>query len=256
MYDITTTANNVETWTALGVDLPKDLTTALTTLDAVRWVEAPAPMVDPSKITAKNADTVVQAVTDDLVRQEKHAQAKRLVTDRVAREVLRTAGAAVPSVIDQLTPRFDAAVATFKAAVDKLPEELTADGLVKAGPDALKAYGDAKEAAGVIARIDSWLAGLVQLPAYGGRRPHAALRVFAPEDPAQLRVLVDAASATKVDALVRDLDPVLLAGVRAGITTELHTPIEADQLQQEIQAQADRARAEAPGGVAVMRRGR
>lgn len=247
MFDLNTTATNVDSWSNLGVDLPKELTEALAAFDAARYVEAPAPLVNADKLNAKNIGQTVQEVTDELVKAEKHAEAVRMVRNSLARRVLREAGAAVPSILEDLTPRFDAAVAKFREAAAKLPQDLSSDSLVKAGPEALKAYGDAKEAAAVIAGIDAWVASLTQLPAYGGRRPFAPLRIFNPQSPAEFETLRKAKDQTNVDALVRDLGPVLLAGVRAGIDTEIHDPIEADRIEQGVQAAAEAARRERAG---------
>lgn len=253
MYDLTTTAQNVSDWSALGVDLPASLTKPLGLLEEARWVEAPVPVVDLDKLTAKNLGQAVEQVTDDLLRAEKHAQAKRVVLDKIARRVLQEAGAAVPGIIEQLNPRFDAAAAAFKAAVDKLPEDLTADALVKAGPEALVALGEARTAAATIRGIDSWLASLRGIPAYSLHNPHPSLRVFAPENPDQLRVLVKAHNDPNVDPLVRDLGPVLLAGIRAGVPTALHTPDDAAQLEQQLEDEAAAAARRLPRGVTTLR---
>lgn len=242
MMDVTLTAANIESWSNLGVDLPKGLTEALAAFDAARYVEAPAPLVNADKLNAKNVGQTVQAVTDELVKAEKHAEAVRTVRNSLARRVLREAGAAVPSILEDLTPRFDAAVEKLKEAVAGMPEYPTSDNLVKAGPDALQAYVEAKEAAAVIHGVDAWVTSLSQLPAYGGRRPFAPLRIFKPKSPAEYRKLVRAHEDRHgVDPSIRDLGPVLLDGVRAGIDTEIHDPIEADRIEKSLQAAAAEA---------------
>ncbi|WP_138843892.1 hypothetical protein [Rhodococcus pyridinivorans] len=239
MFDPTFIATKISNdWGNLGVRLPKTLKEAIAVYDEVQYVEAPHPYVDPKTITTDNVGDVVAQVTDDLVAAEKHAEAKRRVREALARQVLNAAGAAVPTLLEGLKPQFEAAVAKFQSAAGRLPYDLSAESLVKAGPDALAALGEAREASAEIKRIDSWLAHLVDLPAYGGHDSDPALRLFAPETPEQLHVLTNARANKRHDQLVKELDPVLWHGIKAGVPTALNTPHDIARIREELEEKA------------------
>ncbi|UPK65309.1 hypothetical protein MYP14_08335 [Rhodococcus pyridinivorans] len=239
MFDPTFIATKVSNdWGNLGVRLPKTLKEAIAVYDEVQYVEAPHPYVDPKTITTDNVGDVVAQVTDDLVAAEKHAEAKRRVREALARQVLNAAGAAVPTILEGIKPGFEAAVTKFAKAAERLPDDLSSDSLVKAGPDALVALGEAREAAAEIKQVESYLASLVQLPAYSVFGHHPALRIFAPESPEQLSVLTNARNNKRHDPLVRELGPILWHGIKAGVPTALNTPDESARIRDELEEKA------------------
>jgi hypothetical protein len=176
MFDRTTIVTSITNWPALGVKLPKPLADKLDVFDAVRYVEtAHAVTVDTSAITAKNAEDAVAELATRLLptqadpgKSSALEQAKATILDRLGSEILSAATEALPEVIDQLRPGFERAVSAFVEAVKGLPEELTSEALVAAGPSVLSEYQNAREAASVIASMDSWLAGLINPPRLRG----------------------------------------------------------------------------------------
>lgn len=90
--------------------------------------------------------------------------AKVAIMDRLGSEVLALASAAVPEMVEQLRPGFERSTSLYVETVAKLPEELTSEALVKAGPSVLADFQTAQSAAQVIATMDAWLAGLTQCP--------------------------------------------------------------------------------------------
>ena len=154
----------------------------------------------------------------------------------LARNILHAAGAAVPEVIEKVRPAFERAVSEYAEAVEALPEKISSSALVDAGPEALGAYQTALGAVAVINRVDAWLAGLAQLPAYAGRDNEPALRVLKPANRAEFQTLVNAAG-NNVDPYHQRLNSLYIAAVREGIEFAIHTPIETAEIRQRIEAQ-------------------
>jgi hypothetical protein len=244
MFDRISAVTAITNWPALGVKLPKPLADKLDVFDAVRYVEtAHAVTVDTSAITAKNAeDAVAELATRLLPAQAEPGktsmleQAKAAILHRLGFEILSAAAEALPDVIDQLRPGFERAVSAFVESVKNLPEPLTSEALVSAGPNVLTEYQNAREAASVIATVDSWLATLNQLPAYAGLQTSPALRVLSPANRGELAKLHTAHERRNADPLEIELGRLYLAAAREGIGFRLNTPAEAEQLKQIIES--------------------
>ncbi|BCN45257.1 hypothetical protein [Prescottella equi] len=236
--DINVTVDKIATWQdALGVKLPKPLTDLLAVRDELAYVETShEPVIDVSRVKPANVADEVEAVARELAVKAERFEARSRLLSALNRKILHAATAAVPDVIEQLTPVFGQAAHTYADAVAKLPEELSSDSLVVAGPDALAAFGAAVEAAKHLAAVDQWLAGLSQLPGYAAEA-HPALRVCAPSDYQQMHTLLTAHNAAgTVDPLVREVGPVYLAAARAGAGFEILTPAESVELRRELEA--------------------
>jgi len=144
MYDSISTAHAVSSWNSLGVKLPKELSTAIDKFEAIRWIETGHTVqFDLADITAANAEEklvefanrLVPALkTGDHLSRTPLEEAKRRMLDATAREVLGKATAAVPVVIEQLTPEFDTHAAAYTAAIGDLPEKVDSGSLLQAGP--------------------------------------------------------------------------------------------------------------------------
>ncbi|MDV6246881.1 hypothetical protein [Rhodococcus opacus] len=240
MLDITTVAGNVSHWADLGLKLPAGLTKYSDLLEELKWsAQKPTPVIDVDKLNTKNLAATIETISAELAAAEHHDDAVLRTRRELARAIVREAGVFVPDALEQLRPRFDTEVARYTEAVSKLPTELTSDSLVKAGPDALAAFGVASEAAGFIAAVDHWLASLNNLPATAGFQQEPVLRVTAPETMADLRKLEKAGNATKVDALVTQVGKVYLAAAQNGIKFQMNIPREAAQIRAGIdQAEA------------------
>jgi hypothetical protein len=235
MFDVFYTASTISNdWPEVVGKLPKALTEAIDAFDAVRVVEEPYTGFDASEVTAKNASETVTKLAADLVVASQFDEAQRRVSGALAGRILRTAGAVVPEVIDSLRPAFDKAVAEFADAVSELPDDVSSDALVAAGPAVLADYHRALAAQADIARIDRWLDSLVNLPAFAGQPHEPATRVLNPLNRSQFHALGNAASSS--DQLGQ-LNPIYVAAVREKIEFELHDPAEAASIRQEIEAQ-------------------
>ena len=239
MYiDPTVTAANVSDWTALGIKLPADLTKLIDAYEALRYVEVGhQPVIDVTKLKASNAAAEVDKIAGELSLNEQREEAKRRLLATLANKIVREAGDAVPDLVEQLTPGFETEAAKFAEAVAKLPQELSPETIVaSADPSVLTAFGDAKQAASHLAAVDAWVAGLSQLPQFAGVESQPVLRVLAPDTHSRLHTLLTARNGVNHDELVRQINPVFLKAARLGISFEIHTPREADQLRQRLEA--------------------
>ncbi|UNQ40231.1 hypothetical protein MPC38_02905 [Prescottella equi] len=254
MFDITTTALSVSDWTALGLQLPKPLADKLDTLEAVRYVETEGPVTSTEKLTARNAEAKVAELAVELATAAQMQAAKSRLVQSLSREIVHAASAAVPELIEQLQPRFDASTAKFTEAVSKLPEVLTSEAIVGTGdPEVLAAFTEAQRAAADIKAIEQFLASLAQLPKYTSK-PIPALRVFRPETAGQARELNSAYQAVNVSEMVRGIGNHLIAGVRLGIPFGMNTPTEVEQMVHRLEAEAQAA--QGTDTVSIFPRGR
>lgn len=169
-------ASQVTDWTNLGIKIPKDLAKAVGIFEAARWAEVGyAPRFDLDSLTPDNAEAKIRELAQSVALSVPQGpngasgsvlvMAKQQVMDAAARRVLSLARAAVPDAIKQLAPRFSKAAEAYTEAVSKLPDEITSDTLVSAGPDAVEAYGQARTAAGY---LDGSAPGWRVPPAWAG----------------------------------------------------------------------------------------
>jgi hypothetical protein len=107
--------------------------------------------------------------------------------------------------------------------------------LVAAGPSVLSEYQTAREASLVIARLDSWLASVSQLPIYAGLKTSPALRVLSPSTRGELSKLMTAHSSHKADPVEIELGTVYVAAAREGIAFELNSPTESATIRDRIE---------------------
>jgi hypothetical protein len=197
-------------------------------------------------ITAKNAEDAVADLAARLLPTQSEPgkpgkrsaldQAKDGILNRLGFEILSAAAEALPEVIEQLRPGFERAVSSFVDAVNNLPEKLSSEALVAAGPSVLSEYQNAREAASVIASMDSWLAGLITLPAYAGLQTSPALRVLSPSNRGELAKLRAAHESRNADPLEMELGKLYLAAAREGIAFSLNTPVDSARIRDDIES--------------------
>jgi hypothetical protein len=244
MFDRIATVTTITNWPALGVKLPKPLADKIEVFDAVRYVETRHPVtIDTSAITAKNADDAVAELAARIVPAHADAgevsaldKARSAILNQLGLEIMREAAQALPDVIDQLRPGFDRAVSSFVEAVENLPEPLTSEALVAAGPSVLSDYQAAREAASVIATMDAWLATLNQLPIFAGLPTPPALRVLSPSTRSELSKLTTVHGSHKADSVEAALGTIYVVAAREGIEWSLNTPAESAQIRQTIES--------------------
>ena len=237
MFDLVNTAHAVGNWSALGVQLPPSLKQLLDTLEQLRWAEVPDPEIDVDKLVkSKDVAAELERIATELATVDKGLEAKQRASYALARKVIREASEVVPDLIEQLRPAFAVAAAKYADAISKLPDDITAEALVTAGPDALVALGEAREAVATLATIDQWLVGLTDLPAYAGVPADRILRILAPANYVQLVALTTAADDPSHDRLALELNPVWLTAVRLGVPFEIHDPREAASVREQVEA--------------------
>ncbi|CAA0127420.1 Uncharacterised protein [Mycolicibacterium vanbaalenii] len=163
------TAKQISRWTNLGIELPDELTAALDRFEALQYVEVGhRPTFDLESVTAENAEEKVREFAkvlanhipmrlEDGVSASVLESSKSWALNAAAIALKRTAAQSVPQIIDALEPEFEEHAEAYAEAALALPETITSDTLVKAGPDALAAYGVAKEEAAYIGGISSWI---------------------------------------------------------------------------------------------------
>ena len=235
MYDAPTIARTIaENWEhLLGTPLPKDVANAANTLHEVEYLDPPLPAFDSHGLNPARVGAAVEKHAAELAAVAAFDVAKDQARKSIAQDVIAAADAAVPALLEQLRPEFDAAVVTYTEAVGELPDTFTGDTIAEAPADVQNAYRDACEAAAVIRRVDRWLASLGDLPSHRSPTPDRELRVLAPTTRAELR---DVMSDPKVSKAEAKLDGMYLNAARIGVAFEMHTPAEATALRKLIDA--------------------
>ncbi|EEN89440.1 hypothetical protein RHOER0001_4360 [Rhodococcus erythropolis SK121] len=249
MYDIISTADAVSRWNSMGVKLPEELATAVDVFEAIRWVETGHTVqFDLADITAANAEEKLVEFANRLVPELKTGdhfsrtpleEAKHRMLEAAASGVLGKATAAVPVVIEQLTPEFDTHAAAYTAAVADLPEKVDSDSLLQAGAGAVTAYEIARAEAAWLKQVSSWVAGTRGLPSFAGLDVEVALRILRPADALQLAKL-DAAQYKTANQTLGALDKVLYTAAREGIEFGINTLRECAEIRQSLEQVSSR----------------
>jgi tetratricopeptide (TPR) repeat protein len=229
VYSYSDKATLISQWTSIA-ELPKALAEAIDLFDEVRYVQEPAG-IDVDKITPKNLDETVNRVAAEQAARERFSSARSLVSEALARKVIRLAVDAVPGIIEQLRSGFDEAAEEFVKAVEFLPNELTAAALIDAGPAALEAYQRAQTAQQAIARVDGWLASLPSVPGLGAVESSWVLRVMTP------RTRADHSKIMGATPNELGLNPHYVVAARNSIEFQLHTPVEQRMLHEAVESQ-------------------
>jgi hypothetical protein len=243
MFDLTGTADRIARW-GDQLDLPKSLVAAIAVYREAQLVADPFDQPTAADINVKNVATTVAELAGQMAAKAQFTQARAWVLGVLARAVLAEARAALPVLMEQMEPVFDAAVERLVAASAMLPNHsgLTNDALVGAGVQAITAYGQAQEAAAVLNTIDQWLAGLVDL--LGGDHDGHLLRCLDPADRAELKVI-----SGQFAPAVAAAGGAWLAAAQSGIAFKMNTPAEASARKHEIESEP------MPEGLAAIRRG-
>lgn len=245
MYDPRAIAIGVSRWTGLGVELPKELAGAIETFEALLYTEVEYPLTfDEAGVTAANAESKIRELAEELTIQQVIAEAKTKAVNEVARRVIRLARAAVPDVIEQLTPEFNERAEAYQAAVSKLPEELTAETLVAAGADAVTAYGQAQQEAHYLNGISSWVAGTG--PLGFGNVMYPVLRILRPTSPMEL-IKLEEAHQQPANPTLAPVNPVLYRAARMGVEFGINTLTECAEISQRLETLGLQAAAAAFG---------
>lgn len=220
-------------WTNLGVKLPKGLSSAIDVFEAVRYVETGhEPVFDIDSLTTANAEAKIRELALEVAVKNSLQRAKDVAKDAAEFALVNAAGAAVPEIIEQVTPVFDRHAEAYVTAVSKLPNELTADTLISAGPEAVQAYQDAKIEAGYLEGVSTWLATLHELPAYASAAD-PCLRILRPTSIIELSKIEGARHSA--NQAVTAISPHLLKAAQLGVEFGINTPREAAMIRQRIE---------------------
>lgn len=241
MYDSTSIANNVSRWTGLGVRLPAELAEAITVFEALIYTEVGhQPVFDIAEVTATNAEDKLREFAEQLVLADVPGgglsvlgKAKNVAVDAAARRVNALARVAVPEVIEQLTPEFNRHADAYTEAVSKLPEVLTAETLVAAGPDAVAAYGQAQQESQHLNGFSSWVFEASYLSGVIPKDAEVVLRILRPSTAMEL-VKLDEARYKQADSTLAALNPVFVTASRLGVEFGINQLQEAAQLRNDL----------------------
>lgn len=234
-------AKIVSNWTGLGGDrLPKEFVDAINLFDHIQYIEVGhEPSFDFASLTAANAEEVIHNLASQisLARTSGEngplAKAKNQVLDIAARHVLSTARGAVPALIEKLTPLLKKHAEAYAEAVAQLPEDITAEGILAAGPGATAAYQTAKSVLPALAQLDSWVAQTSYVAGYTGK-VDPVLRLLRPANAVELGILDAAYHKTNVDKALKDLNPLFVAAARNGIEWGFNTPDACGKLRRDL----------------------
>jgi hypothetical protein len=227
-------AEDVSRWPSLGVKLPDGLANAIEIFESLRWVEVGRPVgFDLAGVTADNAEDKILEFANKLALSEPLPRtngavsrslletAKTRALQAATTGVLHQAAGAVPSVIAQLTPAFDQHAAAYVEAVGQLPDELTAETLVSAGPDALHAYAAAQTESAHLRRVSAWVGETGSLPG-GARKAEPVIRILRPANAWELAKL-DEAHQLNASRELAAIGPVFFTAAKMGIEFGINT---------------------------------
>ena len=255
MYNAIEIARSVTYWTNLGAKLPEDLTKAIELYEGILYTEVGhTPTVVLDKVTVANAEGVIRDLAHQIAiattpvgmpGPQGHGpleRAKKQVLDAAARNVIHQGRLAVPDVIDKLTPRFDRRAEAYVAAVALLPEDITSDTLLAAGPEAVASYQDAQREAQYLNTISSWVFQAGSL--FGlTKEAYPAIRILRPVTLLELIKLEEAQWKPAVNPTLQALDPVLVAAARLGVEFGVNTMLECASMKQRLESELKRPNA-------------
>jgi hypothetical protein len=230
----------ISRWTDLGVTLPKDLVKAIEVYEAVRYTEIGyAPQFDIEKVTPKNAEAQIYELAEQISVREQNGgwapleAAKNRAMSAAAGQVNRAARLATPAIAGALLPEFDDHTDAYAAAVNELPDDLSAETLLAAGPEAVTAYQSAKAEAAELDRISLWVASAHYAFTGTNTGQESVIRVLQPVDTLQLLQL-EQASKRQVDAVLAAINPVYYEAVKRGVPFGINTPHESRDIREEL----------------------
>lgn len=199
-----------EQWKKLPVTLPAGLVNTLAALNAANVSNIQQPEL-PDEMP-ENPEDVVRSLTDQLLRQEAEKKARSLLGELAKKRLRTEMNNAVEPILDQLQKPFAKAAKAYTEAVQQLPADLSAEGLVQASGNISKAYQDAKEAAVLLTQVEWFLTHVLQYLRYGV--PHSTpvklVDAKTQEDLAALRQ-------KRGNKLISDLNETLFNAVKAGL---------------------------------------
>ncbi|SIM00775.1 Uncharacterised protein [Mycobacteroides abscessus subsp. abscessus] len=234
------TADAITGWTGLGIKLSPELEKAIELHEAIRWTEVGhAFNIDIAKLTPADVEATIHDLAQHIVTAEAVGQnspllaAKLRLLKSAAAQVIQLARQFAPEARDQLAVEFDKHAQAYTEAVRKLPEELTSESLIAAGPDAVSAYSVAQAEVEHLRQVSRWVSDVRVIPGLSAGADTRVLNVLRPSDIEQLHRL-DTALRAEVDPALGRIDPVFAAAAREGIEFGINLPAESHRIRSEL----------------------
>lgn len=234
------TADAIAGWTGLGIKLSPELEKAIELHEAIRWTEVGhAFNIDIAKLTPADVEATIHDLAQHIVTAEAVGQNSPLMSAKLrllksaAAQVIQCARQFAPEARDQLAVEFDKHARAYVDAVQKLPEELTSESLVSAGPDAVSAYSAAQAEVEHLRQVSRWVSDVRGIPGLSAGADTRVLNVLRPSDIDQLHRL-DTALRAEVDPALGRIDPVFAAAAREGVEFGINLPAESHRIRSEL----------------------
>lgn len=243
MFDneLITTVDSIADWAGLGIKLSPELAKAVALYEAIRWTEVGHGFdIDIAKLSPGDVETAIRDFAQHIITAESGrallsplGSAKLRMTRMSGVHIIQIARQFAPEARDQLAVEFDNHAQAYIDAVQKLPEELTSESLVAAGPEAVAAYSVAQSEVAHLRQVSRWVSDVRGIPGLGAGDVDPVLNVLRPSDIGQLHRL-DAALHVNADPVLDRIDPVFATAAREGIEFGINLPSESQRIRAEL----------------------
>lgn len=228
MDRIVQTNQRINTVKNLPVKLSKEFQHAIDLFKNVTAPEAPA-LPDWSQVKVEDLHGEYVAYLNGLLASTVVDAQQNHFVSALASYVLQQSNREYPKLVEQLRPMFNDAAKRYKAAVDKLPEQLTDAALVNGGTIAVEAYQAAQTAASEMGVYADFVG---RTDVDGG----TALRVIRPETFEGLKTVVQGKA--EGNQTLTKVNPHLFTAVKNSVPLQLNTPGEAEAIREELEREA------------------
>ncbi|AWG62444.1 hypothetical protein DDT46_00455 [Mycobacteroides abscessus] len=235
------TVNAIAGWAGLGIKLSPELEKAVEVYETIRWTEVGhAFNIDIAELAPADVESTIRDFAQHIItawaRQAQPSplgDAKIRMMSMSATHIIKLARQFAPEARNQLAVEFDKHAKAYTEAVQKLPEELTSESLIAAGPDAVSAYSAAQTEVEHLRQVRSWVSDVRGIPGLGAGEDSLVLNVLRPSGIEQLHQL-DAALYANVDPALDRLDRVFVTAVREGVEFGINLPAESHRIRAEL----------------------
>ncbi|GEE01951.1 hypothetical protein nbrc107696_23970 [Gordonia spumicola] len=223
-----------------GYKLPKTVKPYLDSVEAVRYAYDGLPVVPTEPVTEETAEAVMHAFAAETALAlgtdgfTPLAVAKRRMVESYQALALNELRADSTKIFETLSTVVDSAAERLVAAVGNLPETLTPDALVQAGPVAVEALATATEAGQALGAIDLFVFQHGNTLGFGAS-PDKILRLFTPSGIGDYRKLEIAQNTSHNETETR-IGYTFVVAAREGIPINLNDSTTSAVLADEIDA--------------------
>lgn len=220
----TTAVHALKNWT---LEHPEAVTKLFECLDRVETVHAPEYNLKFIERPAKAAG-VVEAIAQALaIPEDVYAQARNIARTNLEGQVIMAARESFEYYFEQIHPLFDEAAKQYVAAVESLPNDITAEALVSGTPEQLKAYQDAQAAANVLEFVVNWINDDYLIDQGNMGELDKLFTVISVDSVDEFKAIQFYEEPRNADNALKALNLVLFHAVKVGYTLRLATPNEA-----------------------------